>query len=276
MSIFDALYGRLSGIDSGIATVETTTAGHESRITALEGGGVYTHYTSSTTWTKPTNGTDGLPFQADELFTISVWNGGDGGAKGSVNHYDTAKGGRGGGCVTRRVRYADLPSSAAITVGAAGTAATSAGFGGTGGVSSFGSLVVGVSGVGAFYDETGARAAITPPGNGGDGALIATSGTNNVFAPSEWGGSGPFAAGGKPGFGSSGAGLNGSAGGNAPTDTPSGGAGGGGGSCGSATAGAGGAGGTPGGGGGGGGNNLGSAGNGAAGGAGAVGVTAPH
>lgn len=270
-SLYEGYTGDTIAGDDPTVLADAVGASINNRITALEGGGVLTQYTSSATWTKPTvSPVTGAAYQADDIFTVICINGGTGGAKpltGSGSSYGGgAPGGPSGGYVSKQIRYADLPSTVAMTAGAAGAGATTNGASGSdGGTTSFGSLVVGTQGLGAVYKDDGSYATSIPPGRGGRGA--ATDSTNNVYFTGEPGQSGPFAVGGEsPNNGT------GAAGAAAPAGIPSGGGGGGGGGL----ANAGGAGGFPGGGGGGGGRNAASYANGGPGGAGCLYVIAPY
>lgn len=264
-SIFDIFLPVKAQVD----TTATEVAGHETRITALEGIGVMTQYNTSQTWTKPTvSPTNGLPYGPDDLFTVICIRGGRGGAKGSVANGHAfgggAPGGDSGGYVSRQFKYSDLPSTVAMTVGAAGTGATVAGNDGNpGGATSFGSLVVGSPGLGAVYKADGTYATSLPPGDGGRGGVWDSSA---YIVTGENGKSGPFAAGGRTANTG-----NGGDGDDAPAGIPSGGGGG----AGGGASGLGGEGGFPGGGGGGGGRNGGVMQNGGPGGAGSIYVIAP-
>lgn len=209
----------------------------EVRVTALEGGGSRTVYSSNGTWTNPGTGVVG----------VGVFNGGEAGVNGAVGN--PGRGGIDGSYLYREYNCKDLPSSIAITVGAGG--ATN---GQDGGQSSFGTYVVPTSGApGSILTPQGAVASSSAPGSGGNGGANQVNG--NAGNPGE---SSALAAGGTAGTTSNG--YNGAAGASVPLDsaTPCGGAGGGGGAYRGeifTNAGNGGAGGAPGGGGGGGGAN---------------------
>jgi hypothetical protein len=233
--------------DSTVLTPEevmAAAAALNGRLTMLEGGGVVTTHTVSGTWTNPS------PTEHKAIQVICV-NGGDGGARRSSNYHDQAKGGQSGGYMQKTLYTDELPATVAMVMGAPGAGATSGGRGGEGGVTSFGTYVVGMKGVGAIFGD-GTFSTGIPPGNGGDGAYYSDS----PQFPSTDGQGGPFAPGGRSGFGSTSGTVAGSAGASAPANIPSGGAGGGGGSVGGTLAltGVGGAGGFPGGGGGAGGS----------------------
>jgi hypothetical protein len=241
------------------------------RITALEGGGVLTQYTTSQMWTKPTVDGNGVAYAPNDIFTIIAISGGSGGSKGSGSWEGIPVGGPGGGYVSVQFLYSQLPATASITIGTAGAGATSAGSAGAAGTTtSFGSLVTGVAGLGSIQKTDGSYATAVPPGAGGLGVFVL--GTYGQHAGSN-GVSGPFAAGGLQGWAA--VGGNGAA---APSGVPSGGGGGGGGGAITTTGSfAGGNGGFPGGGGGGGGQNGSSAGaNGGNGAAGCLYVISPH
>lgn len=216
----------------------------DGRITALEGGGTVTTYTVSGTWTNP--------YPSDhKLIQVICVNGGDGGGKAALGYRDQPKGGQSGGYIQKSFFTDELDATVAMTIGAAGFGKSSGGGpGGVGGVTSFGSYLVGIKGIGAVYND-GARLPDkgVPPGNGGNAVFTPGTGDSDILIPSSDGQGGPFAAGGRAGFGTGGNvhGDNGSA---APANIPSGGGGGGGGSATSTDVGDGGTGGFPGGGGG--------------------------
>lgn len=193
------------------------------RVTALEGGGTVTTYTVTGTWTNPS------PSEHVAIKVICV-NGGDGGGRGGNLVYDQQKGGQSGGYMQKTLYTDELPSTVAMTIGAAGAGATSAGSGGVGGTTSFGSYVVGLKGIGAIYLD-GSYTTGVPPGDGGNGVWRDTG--DNIYMPSTNGTGGPFAPGGRAGFGTSSGAVTGKAGSAAPVNIPSGGGGGGGGSVGS-------------------------------------------
>ena len=232
-----------------VAATSVEVAGHETRITALEGVGVVTQYTSNGTWTKPTvSPTTGDPYEPNDLFTVICINGGQGGAKGGTTagaFHGGTPGGISGGYVSRQFKYQDLPSTVAMTIGGGGNGATSdSTVGAMGGATTFGSLVAGSPGVGAVYKDDGSYAVAIAPGDGGWGGV--SDATNTIFRTGEPGKSGPFARG---GLATAGTGGNGA---DAPAGIPSGGGGGAGGNGSTSSANAGGVGGFPGGGGGGG------------------------
>lgn len=238
--------------DPGLAETEEAVLSLNGRIIALEGSGTMIIHTISGTWTNPTP-------TAHNLITFVCVNGGDGGSRGSSAIYDTAKGGLSGGYIQRSFYTDELPASVAITIGAggAGNSETGGGPGGAGQITSFGSLLVGIKGVGAVFKPGGVIPYDTgvAPGNGGSGGFYVGSSQSDLLLESTDGGGGPFAPGGRAGFGNVSSETAGKPGAAAPLDIPSGGGGGGGGSVTVATlqlSGDGGAGGFPGGGGGGG------------------------
>lgn len=222
--------------DTEVKAPITSQAGsitnHETRIVQLENGGVMTVYSGNDTWNNPGAGKIG----------VAVINGGNGGQDGAGGYSGLRLGGNHGGYQYKEFHCEDLTSTVAITVGSGGSAAEQGG-----GTSSFGSYLVGVSGVaGAIHTPRGATPSTSTPGAGGNtGATIGTAGVA--------GGNSALAAGGAGG--NHDPSTNGGAGGSVSvaSTTPCGGGGGGGGGsttgAGSA-AGNGGAGGAPGGGGG--------------------------
>lgn len=258
---FAALVNALTGGDAVKVTpdeLQAAMAHLNGRVTALEGGGVVTTYTVSGIWTNPT------PTEHKPLTVICV-NGGDGGARGSASIFDSAKGGLDGGYIQRQFFTDEIPETVAMTIGVpgVGNSSTGGGPGGLGTITSFGSLLVGIKGAGAVFDTSGSMIPYktgVSPGKGGDGGFYVRStfsggGESVLLIPSTDGEGGPFAPGGRAGFGDTSAETAGKAGVAAPVNIPSGGGGGGGGSITTAAfqnSGAGGNGGFPGGGGGGG------------------------
>lgn len=236
----------------------SVAASINARITALEGGGTLTQYTTSATWTNPTPA-------AHNLITIICINGGQGGGKPG-NQTGGGSPGISGGYKSQQFYTDQISASYAMTIGTGGGGSTTAGAAGTaGGTTSMGGLLVGAAGVGSIIKADGTYSVAIPPGDGGFGAGGSTTSGGAAFH-AENGQSGPFAAGGRGGLGA--VGGTGTA---APSGVPSGGGGGGGGGVtGTATVSAGGAGGAPGGGGGGGGNIGTNEANGAAGAAGCI------
>jgi hypothetical protein len=111
----------------------------------------YLAITASTTWNRPAGYAD------DQMIVVQLWGGGGGGATASAG-----AGGGGAGYREIRVRYADMPSSVAVTIGAGGAAGLA------GGTTSFGSLAFAYGGGGAVSNTSG----------GGGGALGSGSGVN--------------------------------------------------------------------------------------------------
>lgn len=213
--------------DPGLAETEEAVLSLNGRIIALEGSGTMIIHTISGTWTNPTP-------TAHNLITFVCVNGGDGGSRGSSAIYDTAKGGLSGGYIQKSFYTDELPASVAITIGAggAGNSATGGGPGGAGQITSFGSLLVGIKGVGAVFKPGGVIPYDTgvAPGNGGSGGFYIGSSQSDTLLESTDGGGGPFAPGGRAGFGNVSSETAGKPGAAAPLDIPSGGGGGGGGS----------------------------------------------
>jgi hypothetical protein len=261
-STIDQLYqgyknvGTTGHTPSDLNTV--VAASINARITALEGGGTLTQYTTSATWTNPTPA-------AHNLITVVCINGGQGGGKGGSTSLNPGLGGQAGGYISKQFYTDALPSTVAMTIGAGTAGATSEGNATIGGTTSFGSYLTGTAGVGAIFKADGSYSTSVPPGNGGNGGerTAGTAGYSEMLPTAGLGSA--FAAGGWPVAG--GVGGNGAA---APSGVPSGGGGGGGGGPDSSSN-AGGAGGSP-GGAGGGGNAYGSSsfGNGGAGAAGCI------
>lgn len=253
------LFTRVFGVTeaAGLAETEEAVLALNGRIVALEGGGNVITWTIGGIWNNPT------PTEHN-LITFVCVNGGDGGDKGGLAIEETAKGGLSGGYIQRSFYTDELPATVAITVGAGGAgysvSGTGGGPGGAGAVSSFGTLLVGLKGVGAVFKPGGAIPYDTgvAPGNGGNGAFLNELTGNNswrVWAGATHGTGGPFAPGGRAGFGNLTVEAAGKPGAAAPANIPSGGGGGGGGSNTTQSfqnSGAGGNGGFPGGGGGGG------------------------
>lgn len=125
-----------------------------------QNGPVRTVFTASATWTKPTGYAD------DHPVLVRAWAGGGSGARGANNY-----GGGGGGAFAEAIfRYADLPSSVSVAVGAGGAGLTGGpGVGMNGGNSTFGALLTAFGGAGGVNTSGG--------GGGGGGELAAGSGT---------------------------------------------------------------------------------------------------
>lgn len=213
--------------------------GLDARVTALEGGGTRTVYSSNFVWDNPGSG----------KIYVAVFNGGQCGQLGYKNSASIPVGGIDGGYNAREFNCADLPPSVTCVVGAGGATNLQAG-----GQSSFGTYVTPVSGApGAVLTPQGALASASSPGDGGNGAAT----LNTAGQPGE---PSALATGGAAGNRSAGN-INGQPGQSVPleSDVPCGGGGGGGGGTPTNTigmySGNGGAGGAPGGGGGASGNS---------------------
>jgi len=150
-----------------------------------------TVFLAGATWTK-----DAAANQVE----VEIWGGGGAGGNGAVAAAGTATsgggGGGGGGKRRGRFRAADLPSSLAVTVGAAGARGTGNGAaGGQGGTTSFGTLLRAFGGGGGAGGSTSAAA-------GGGGAGDNSSG-NSAIGGTAGAGGGSFGAsgggGGSPG-----------------------------------------------------------------------------
>ena len=156
------------------------------------GGPVKEVFTSSGTWTKPSGYAD------DHPVLVRAWGAGGGGSRKTSS--TDASGGGGGGYIEYTFRMADLPSSATVTIGAAGAGRTgSSGDGGVGGNSTFGALLTayggggggtaigGAGGFGSFGGGFGGAGgfnggnAIWGGGGGGGGNTAATSGGVSSF-----------------------------------------------------------------------------------------------
>lgn len=231
--------GWTSGSSSGAhAGVYTTMAQIN---LAIATGATVQEYTSNGTWTKPAGLT--------EFYVILIGSGETGGA-GSGGPGGT--GGRGGGFIALKINPADLPSSAAITIGTGG------------GTTKFGSLAESALDAGGLAGLLGFSSTTSLPGKGGNGGTghngnsgdPATAGTSGYASALGAGGTaGTAGVGGPAGSGGTAANVATS------TETKSGAGGGGGGGgaysvIGQRNGGAGGNGGFPGGGGGGGGGTT--------------------
>lgn len=151
----------------------------EIKVSASGGAGPYsTVITASTTWVKPAGYAD------DTLVRIQAWGGGGGG--GSAGAGVSAGGGGGGGYIERIMRYADVPSSVVVTIGAGGAA------GAAGGNTTFGSLVTAYRGGGGGLVGSGGggelSAGATNANNGGE-----VGGGSGASAATIWGGGGQVA-----------------------------------------------------------------------------------
>ncbi len=137
----------------------------------------YQVFTSSGTWTKPSNLT------GNELVTVQLWGAGGGG--GGVANAQTpgAGGGGGGGYTEAKFRASDLGATVSVTIGTGGSGGVGAANGSNGGNTTFGSLLTAYGGGG------GGQGNGTWGGGGGGGG--------NVSAGSA-GGTGTVGAGGSP------------------------------------------------------------------------------
>ena len=129
------------------------------------------YYTSSTTWTKPSN-------MLDDDFIIIELVGGGGGSGSTVSTSASASSvsgsGAGGGYSCKKIFGSALASSETVTIGAGGAGATSSGgAGGYGTITSFGSHASASGGSGGG----GGVAAFTPSGAAQIAAAIAGTGT---------------------------------------------------------------------------------------------------
>lgn len=113
----------------------------------------YWSFTANGTWNKPTG------LDADRMVLIQLWAGGGGGATLSGG-----AGGGGGGYREIRMRYADLPSSVSVTIGAGGAA------GAAGSNTTFGALATAYGGgAGVSTGSGGGGGALGVGGNGSTG-----------------------------------------------------------------------------------------------------------
>lgn len=180
-------------------------------------GPYVTTITASGTWVKPTGYAD------DALVILEAWGGGKGGGRESNNSSGgaAAPGGIGGRYRRREMRYADVPSSLSVTIGAGGAGATSAGSAGAnGGNTTIGSLLTapggGVNSIsgGPLWDggSSGAGDAVHGGAGGGPGAATGNpAGGSSLFAGNGGAGGGQSGgaatAGTAPGGGGGGAGA---------------------------------------------------------------------
>lgn len=189
-----------------------------------DGAGPYfTQITASGTWTKPGGYAD------DALVILEAWGAGAGGGRNQSG--GTGLGGQGGIYARTELRYADVPSSLSVVIGAGGAGATSIANGSAGGSTSLGSLLTAPGGNGAgtsgavfagtlWKGATAAQDAVF----GGAGGGTTVSGSTSAGGTSKLGGAGGVSGGnglGTPGAGaapggggggSSAAGTNGVAG----------------------------------------------------------------
>lgn len=126
----------------------------------------YLEITASTTWTKPGGYAD------DAVVDFEAWGAGASGARNSNGSVPGGGGGGGGAYVARRMRYADVPSSLSVVIGAGGTGVSGVNNGNNGGSTTIGSLLTAPGG-------TGGRSG----GQGGGGAGPAGAGALGVGGP---------------------------------------------------------------------------------------------
>jgi hypothetical protein len=133
-------------------------------------------FTSSSTWTKPTQG------QTTAL--IETWGGGGSGGHGQSNF---GAGGGGGGAYSRRViAIASLSASVAVTVASGGASRTSSNqTGAVGGNTSFGAYLAAFGGGGGEPSDGGGGSA---SGGGGGGGLTSAGSTGSVSVGGAGGG----------------------------------------------------------------------------------------
>ena len=176
--------------EHAIAEQAGSLEGLEVRVTALEGGGTRTVYSSNFVWENPGAGTVG----------VAVFNGGQCGEIGRYTGADyPTQGGAHGGYAYKEIRCQDLPATVAGTVGAGGATNLQAG-----GQSSFGTYVVPVSGSpGSVLTKQGAVASNSTPGRGGNGGDAVTTSIGEPGAPSALAAGGTAATNGPGGAGAS-------------------------------------------------------------------------
>lgn len=123
----------------------------------------YQSFTSSGTWTKPTN------LSGNEMVIVQTWGGGGGGGGTSGDAAGGSGGGGGGGTFNEgHFRVSDLGSTVTVTIGAAGAANSGSG-GGAGGNTTFGSLLTAFGGGGGGGIGNGGN---TSGGAGGGGGIL--------------------------------------------------------------------------------------------------------
>lgn len=126
----------------------------------------YLAITATGTWNRPAG------FADDACVTIEAWGGGGGGGRCSA----AESGGGGGGVYARReMRYADVPSSVSVTIGAGGSGRTgSTGNGTAGSATIFGALLTARAGGG------GGGVGVSSAGGGGGGGELQGGGTSGT------------------------------------------------------------------------------------------------
>lgn len=137
-------------------------------------------YTSSDTWTKPT----GLKFI--EVTVVAGGGGGGGAASTTGSQASSSVGGGGGGASIKKIAAADLASTVAVTVGAAGTGGSAGANNGTaGGNSSFGAHATatgGSGGLGAAASSSNDTTFGVAGGVGSSGNINIAGGASNAAA----------------------------------------------------------------------------------------------
>lgn len=196
-------------VDTALPTAKAVTDYVDARLTTP----YFVAITSSGTWNKPTG------YSPDAMVEVELWGAGGGGGRGSQG----GAGGTGGSYRRIRIRYADLASSVAITIGAPGAGRpTSNGTGGTGGATIFGSYATAPGGPGGSTIDASSgvvpgtnHPASTSIGDLWDGGLGGSGGSSDATAGrnSAYGGAGG-GGGGSPGGRAGGTSLQGGAGGN--------------------------------------------------------------
>ena len=148
-------------------------------------------YTASATFVKEDYGM----FPADRKVLVEAWGGGGGGQSFSAG-FNLFAGGGGGGYDYRWIRWADIPSTVAIIIGAGGAVNAD------GGNTTFGSFVKGGGGFKGAVGDTGAVGSGVFPGGtyygGGSGGSRYSQGNTTSGQTSQHGGNG--GQGGSPGI----------------------------------------------------------------------------
>lgn len=158
----------------------------------------YAQMTASQTWTRPSGYADDTPV------LLEAWGGG---ASGNRDSTAAVSGGWGGSYSARRLRYADIPSSVSIVIGAGGPPRTSGnGAGTSGGNTTIGSLLTaygggaggqfaGESNAAPYFWDGGAAGTTTVQAKssvfgGGGGGAGSTNAALRVGSLSKFGGGG--------------------------------------------------------------------------------------
>jgi hypothetical protein len=161
VAVLDASGGALVGgeVSTGLRSILEVVGTAWRLLTGASAGGgpgpYYLAMTASGTWTVPTG------YDADTPVRLQAWGGGGGGGS-------NASGGAGGGgtFVERKLRYADLAASYAVTIGAGGAVNTA------GGTTTIGSLLTAHGGGrGENAGSGGGGAGGSPFASGGDGGF---------------------------------------------------------------------------------------------------------